>query len=80
MRFDTGVANDAGNDHSSCSASIPRMQSESTDAACECSSPFVLLSSDTLNSSVFYCIVFIVFEGLNMTFHLFSSAFSLLLA
>lgn len=53
------------------------VQSESTDAACEHSSVWC---SATLNSPLFPCTVFIVFKGLNMTLHLSSSAFSLLLA
>lgn len=51
------------------------MQSEPVDAACEHSSPVVQY---TLTAQS--CTGFIVFKGLNMTFHLSSSAFSLLLA
>lgn len=51
MRFDTGGANDAGNDHHHCSASIPPTQSKATEAACEHSSPFVLRCRAVIHST-----------------------------
>lgn len=42
MEFDMGSANDAGNVHHSCLAGIPQMRNESTEAACEHRSTFVL--------------------------------------